>query len=149
VRNAYLLIDFGSFIDEAPPGTNAPYIQLLPITDTSKASTDFAKVRSANRTYTTNDLSETGTSHQSSTTSKMPTWAIGAIVGGVVSLLLLGSCIYCCFRRRRATLASASTQPAWVPYAPQTYRHIIDRMYLEVVVLSCRFIITPLRCLLF
>ncbi|OAX44350.1 acid protease [Rhizopogon vinicolor AM-OR11-026] len=132
LRNSYLLIDFGSFVDEAPPGTNAPYIQLLPITNSSQASVDFAEVRSSNGTNLSkvNKASTTTstTSTSSASTSKPPTWVIGVIIGGVVSILLLGSCIYCCFRRRRSKLASASTQiqPAWVPYGPQTYRPLHD-----------------------
>lgn len=122
MRNSYILIDFGSFVDEAPPGTNAPFIQMLPITNATQASIDFATVRSANGT----DLSMS-TSTPSTSTSKLPTWAIGVIVG-VVSLLLLGCCIFCCCRRRRAKLASASasTQAAWVPYGPQNYRPLND-----------------------
>ncbi|OJA17757.1 hypothetical protein AZE42_04865 [Rhizopogon vesiculosus] len=131
LRNSYLLIDFGSFVDEAPPGTNAPYIQLLPITNSSQASVDFAEVRSANGTNlstvsknkSSTTTSTTGTS--STSTSKTPTWVIGVIIGGVVSILLLGSCIYCCLRRRRRSkLASTSTQNQ--PYGPQTYRPLHD-----------------------
>lgn len=121
MRNSYILIDFGSFVDEAPSGTNAPFIQMLPITNATQASIDFAAVRSANGT----DLSMS--KNNSTSTTKLPTWAIGAIAGGV-SLLLLGSCIFCCCRRRRAKLASASasTQSAWVPYGPQNYRPLND-----------------------
>jgi hypothetical protein len=127
VRNSYLLIDFGSFVDEAPPGTNAPFIQLLPLTNSTQASLDFAEVRSVNGTVNSDLLSTNSNQSSNSTSKKLASWAIGAIIGCVVFLLVvLASCIYCC-RRRRSKLAStsASTQSAWVPYEPQ-YRPLQD-----------------------
>ncbi|KAG0703759.1 aspartic peptidase domain-containing protein [Suillus ampliporus] len=138
LRNAYLLIDFGSFVDEAPPGTNAPYIQLLPITNASQASMDFAQVRSGNGSTNVDELSSTSKSKSKSTSttttttttstskSKLPIWVIGVIFGSVALLFLLIAFIYCCYRRRRSQRASASTQAAWVPYAPQNYRPLYD-----------------------
>ncbi|KAG2155770.1 aspartic peptidase domain-containing protein [Suillus bovinus] len=119
LRNAYLLIDFGSFVDGAPPGTNAPYIQLLPITNASDASVDFAQVRLGNGssvdelTALTSHSSTTKTTTTTTTTTttsntKLPLWAIGVIFGVVILVLLLGIC------------------PAWVPYAPQSYRPLYD-----------------------
>lgn len=135
LRNAYLLIDFGSFVDGAPSGTNAPYIQLLPITDTSDASLDFVQVR-LNNGSDANDLNSLA-SHSSTTTTTTKTttttttsntlssWAIGVIFGIVISVFLLGICAYYCCRRRRSQRVS-STQAAWVPYAPQSYRPLYD-----------------------
>ncbi|KAG2125547.1 aspartic peptidase domain-containing protein [Suillus cothurnatus] len=132
LRNAYLLIDFGSFVDGAPSGTNAPYIQLLSITNASDASVDFAKVR-LNNSSDVDELTSLD-SHSSTTTtttttttsnSKLPLWMIGVIFGVVVSVFLLGICVYCCCRRRRSQHAS-SAQAAWVPYAPQSYRPLYD-----------------------
>ncbi|KAG1855897.1 aspartic peptidase domain-containing protein [Suillus tomentosus] len=133
LRNAYLLIDFGSFVDGAPPGTNAPYIQLLPITNAVNASADFARVRLDNGSNV-DDLASLA-SHSSTTTTttttttksnaKLPPWVIGIIFGVVISVLLLGICIYYCCRRRRLQRVS-STQATWVPYAPQSYRPLYD-----------------------
>lgn len=41
VRNVYLLINFGDFVDGKDGKTNDPYIQLLSITQTSEAHSDF------------------------------------------------------------------------------------------------------------
>lgn len=135
LRNAYLLIDFGSFVDGAPSGTNAPYIQLLPITDTSNASLDFVQVR-LNNGSDANDLNSLA-SHSSTTTTTaktttttttsntLPAWEIGVIFGIVISGFLLAICIYYCCHRRRSQRVS-STQTAWVPYAPQSYRPLYD-----------------------
>ncbi|KAG1766173.1 aspartic peptidase domain-containing protein [Suillus occidentalis] len=105
LRNAYLLIDFGSFVDGAPPGTNAPYIQLLPITNAGDASLGLCA----------------STLEQCT----LPSWVIGVIFGIVISVFLLGICAYYCCRRRRSQRVS-STQAAWVPYAPQSYRPLYD-----------------------
>jgi len=132
VRNAYLLIDFGSFVDEAPPGTNAPFIQLLPITNASQASIDFAEARSANGTDTTIDLSTTKTQKSSTTsstkssTSNLPIWEICVIVASVILLVLLLSCLLYYLPRWRSKLASASTKPSWTPYRPQPYQPLYD-----------------------
>ncbi|KAG2151454.1 aspartic peptidase domain-containing protein [Suillus clintonianus] len=138
LRNAYLLIDFGSFVDEAPPGTNAPFIQLLPITNASAASVDFAQVRLGNdssvddltslasHSSSTSTKSTTTTTTTSSSSSKLPLWVIGVIFGVVISLFILGICVYYCCCRRRSQRVSAPTQAAWVPYGPQSYRPLHD-----------------------
>ncbi|KAG1780516.1 aspartic peptidase domain-containing protein [Suillus placidus] len=132
LRNAYLLIDFGSFVDGAPSGTRAPYIQLLPITNAGNASMDFAQVRlnnSSNVDDPTSLASHSSTTTTTTTTttsnSKLRLWMIGVIFGIVISVFLLGICIYYCCRRRRSPRVS-STQAAWVPYAPQSYRPLYD-----------------------
>jgi hypothetical protein len=129
VRNAYLLIDFGSFVDGATPGTNAPYIQLLPITNASDASSDFAQVR-LNNGSDVDDLNSLA-SHSSTTTtttktttttsnSTLPTWVIGVIFGVIISAFLLGICVYYCCRRRRSQRVSStpSYRPLYDP-SPQ------------------------------
>jgi hypothetical protein len=46
VRNAYILIDFGDFVDGSTSKTGDPYIQLLPLThDLAEAHSDFVRVR--------------------------------------------------------------------------------------------------------
>lgn len=129
LRNAYLLIDFGSFVDGASSGTNAPYIQLLPVTNASDTSRDFARVRLNNGTNVDELASHSTTTTATTTTttsdSKLPLWAIGVIFGVVISVFLLGICAYYCCRRRRSQHVS-STQAAWVPYAPQNYRPLYD-----------------------
>ncbi|KAG2151405.1 aspartic peptidase domain-containing protein [Suillus clintonianus] len=127
LRNAYLLIDFGSFVDEAPSGTNAPYIQLLPTTNASQASMDFAQVRLGNSSNASlSSLAKNSSSTSSTSKSKLPIWAIGVIFGVVILIFfLLGIFIYCCCRRRSQRV-SAPTQAAWIPYGPQNYHPLYD-----------------------
>ena len=45
VRNAYILINFGDFVDGALAKVGDPYIQLLPLTDPAEAHRDFVQAR--------------------------------------------------------------------------------------------------------
>lgn len=45
VRNAYILINFGDFVDGALAKVGDPYIQLLSITEMTEAHNDFVQVR--------------------------------------------------------------------------------------------------------
>ena len=45
MRNAYILINFGDFVDGALAKVGDPYIQLLPLTDPAEAHRDFVQAR--------------------------------------------------------------------------------------------------------
>ncbi|PIL36177.1 hypothetical protein GSI_01837 [Ganoderma sinense ZZ0214-1] len=45
LRNAYMLINFGDFVDGALTKVGDPYIQLLPLTDPQEGHSDFVKIR--------------------------------------------------------------------------------------------------------
>lgn len=45
MRNAYTLLDYGDFIEDAFSDRGDPFVQLLPLTDPSEAHSDFVKVR--------------------------------------------------------------------------------------------------------
>ncbi|CDO77320.1 hypothetical protein BN946_scf184775.g10 [Trametes cinnabarina] len=45
LRNAYMLINFGDFVDGALAKVGDPYVQLLPLTDPAEAHADFVQVR--------------------------------------------------------------------------------------------------------
>src|SRR6266849_10150600 len=45
VRNVYLLVDYGDFVDGSVNTTADPYVQLLSITDPTAAHADFVNVR--------------------------------------------------------------------------------------------------------
>ena len=45
VKNAYMLINFGDFVDGSPNNTADPYIQLLPTTNMQQAHQDFVNIR--------------------------------------------------------------------------------------------------------
>jgi hypothetical protein len=58
VRNFYTLFDFGNFVSDTSNDRGDPYVQLLPLTDTTSALADFVKVR-MNGTDTTGSSSNT------------------------------------------------------------------------------------------
>ncbi|TDL30218.1 acid protease [Rickenella mellea] len=45
LRNTYTLIDYGNFVDDTSNDLDAPFVQLLSVTDVTKAHADFVKVR--------------------------------------------------------------------------------------------------------
>jgi len=45
LRNAYLLVDLGDFVDGSTSNTAAPYIQLLPLTTQAQGHADFVQER--------------------------------------------------------------------------------------------------------
>ncbi|KAH7914244.1 aspartic peptidase domain-containing protein [Hygrophoropsis aurantiaca] len=129
LRNAYLLIDFGSFVDGSSTSTNAPYLQLYPVTNATEASEDFAQQRSNSSASLSSDLLSTskssGKSTSNSSAKKLAAWVIGIIVGGVILVLLaIGLCFYCCCcRRRTKSAAFVPATPAWAPaYGSESYR---------------------------
>ena len=113
VRNVYLLINFGDFVDGSMNTTADPYVQLLSTTDPAAAHADFVSVR-ANYSATSAAYpaqtpsvekalknSSPGPSYGSSQTghaSKKTVIIVCSIVGG---LLLLGFIVACCCTRDR------------------------------------------------
>ena len=45
VRNVYMLVNYGDFVDGNTSNTAAPYLQFLPLTDPASAHADFLSVR--------------------------------------------------------------------------------------------------------
>ncbi|KAI0067567.1 acid protease [Artomyces pyxidatus] len=106
LRNAYLLINFGDFLD----GTNAtapPFVQLLALTnDTALAHRDFVNVRlgGVDRTgdqHTQAAPASSSGDGQSFFTRHRSAVLIGAAVGGGVLLLIAGCVVLKVVRRRR------------------------------------------------
>ena len=113
VRNVYLLINFGDFVDGSMDTTADPYVQLLSTTDPAAAHADFVSVRvnytSTSTAYPTQTPSlgkalkntTPGPSSGSSQTghaSKKTIIIVCSIVGG---LLLLAFIVACCCTRDR------------------------------------------------
>ncbi|KAG2362942.1 hypothetical protein BDR07DRAFT_1405544, partial [Suillus spraguei] len=111
LRNAYLLIDFGSFVDGAPSGTNAL---------TYNCCQDFARVRLNNGTNVDELASHsTTTTATTTTTHQTPSCRYGDwVISALLFRFPFGHLRILCCRRRRSQHVS-STQAAWVPYAPQ------------------------------
>jgi hypothetical protein len=117
VRNTYLLINYGDFV-QGGFNTAPPYVQLLPTTnDTSGTHSDFVKVRlkgvDNGRKASTPSNSSKDKSESSLTRRTTFYIVIAAIGAGLVLLTLLG--VYCYRRRRVTKVYQAST------YAPLGY----------------------------
>lgn len=99
MRNAYLLIDFGDFVDGSPANTSDPYIQLLALTnDTAEAHADFVHVRGS-------------ASSGGNDGGGFNKWLVIRIVVGVAALLLLLGALFMIVRFLRRRRAGGS-QPA-------------------------------------
>ncbi|EGN98610.1 hypothetical protein SERLA73DRAFT_89540 [Serpula lacrymans var. lacrymans S7.3] len=121
LRNAYLLVDLGDFVDGSNRTTAPPYIQLLSVTNATQASEEFAQQRKNGTSLLANDLLRKTTK---STGKKIAAWIIGVIVVCVViGLLLLGLCCMCLCRRRN-NRNNAGPQQIWP--VSQSYRSISD-----------------------
>jgi hypothetical protein len=119
VRNTYLYINFGDFVDGKLDQVADPYIQLLPLTnDTSAVHNDFVKVRGGSRAVNTSkSFAERVKSHL----------AIVIAVAAGAGLLILGGIAFCCLRNRKIRRTPAgfmnlqsSYQPLHEP-APSSY----------------------------
>ena len=117
VRNVYLLINFGDFVDGGMNTTADPYVQLLSITDPAAAHADFVSVRlNHNSTavppmstspvdkllnsnlQSANDSSQTSSNVKSAFLREKIPIIIVSSIGGI--LMLLGIIAVCCARDR-------------------------------------------------
>ena len=118
VRNAYMLVNFGDFIDGKANKVANPYVQLLPTTDNiTEAHSDFVQVRlKGNDSTSSQSFSDTFTPsgppdvRATNNNGGFSSWlvkhktiliAVGASVGGVLLLLIAALC-FC--RKRRANI---------------------------------------------
>lgn len=104
MRNAYLLVNFGDFLD-GNTTTKAPgYTQLLSTTNAATAHQDFVKVRNNGSLPSTHSNLNAAAATTSSTGGMSSTVKriviVASIVGGSAMLLAVGFCCWC-FRRRR------------------------------------------------
>jgi hypothetical protein len=108
VRNIYILIDYGDFV-QGTSNTADPYIQLLATTELTEAHQDFVNVRLGGKDNANWQLlppSSTGSSPkaESQLVRRLKYyWPIIAGVVGFIILVLIISCI--CVRRRRRSNA--------------------------------------------
>lgn len=131
MRNTYLLVDFGDFVD-GTSSTADPYVQLLSLTnDTAKAHQDFVNVRLGGKDTTGNQhINSTGSgssgsgSGWNSLSSKTKKIIIISAAAGVGALLLLIALCVCCRNRgsRRATAGSGAA----MGFGNQAYRPLQD-----------------------
>ena len=128
VRNAYLLVNFGDFVDGTSVTAN-PYVQLLSLTNnTAEVHKDFVNVRLGGKDSTINLNNGGGSSSSSSSTSPTNWWnklssttkkiIIASAAGGACLIVLLLACCCCCRGRAGRTGAGAGV----MGFGGQTYR---------------------------
>ncbi|KAI0064162.1 acid protease [Artomyces pyxidatus] len=125
VRNSYLLVNYGDFVD-GTTSKASPYVQLLSVTDTALAHTDFVDVRLNGIDRTSDQRMTAGvnpappnTTNQNNNsffTRHRTAIIIGAAAAGGLLLLLLGGATLSVIRRR-----NRRAQPV-VGLAPSAYR---------------------------
>lgn len=138
VRNVYLLINFGDFVDGSNSSVADPYIQLLSTTDLNAAHSDFVNTRLSGKDTTSsqaallpasegqhspddtdsssgNSIKDTVNKAKNGVESffKKSIWiVVGAAVAGALILAAIAYCLFRSCRRRRSTLR---TESAFVP----------------------------------
>jgi hypothetical protein len=129
VRNAYLLVNFGDFVDGKLNQTADPFVQLLATTnDTAEAHSDFVKVRGSSQSW-----NPSGGSLAARIRAHLPL-VIGVAVG--VAVLLLAAVAFCCLRNRKMRRTPAgfmnfqsSYQPLHEPAPPSYDMHTMGGGY--------------------
>jgi len=125
LRNAYMLINFGDFVQGRTDKVADPYIQLLPLTQIMEAHDDFVTVRLSGIDTTggqtlLNNITPSGpddpitdnTSSGQSFLEKNKWYFIGGGIGlGVLIIALVIAACLCC-RRRRKPVYRALHEPA-------------------------------------
>lgn len=115
MRNAYMLINFGDFVDGSSSKTADPYIQLLPLTDLSEAHADFVNVRLMGNDNTGNfqllpasvlppntDSSSSDDDDNDSVGKKIKRYLPYIIAGAaVIGLVLIAAVVGCCMSSRK------------------------------------------------
>jgi len=129
VRNAYLYVNMGDFIDGSN-NTADPYLQLLSVTnDTAKAHQDFVQVRGSKTTGNAEEALSKSSIHNPSLTSsknksmsKVKKIIIAVVIAGVLALVLFGVLVWCCCCRNRGKRSSKATFTA--AYPDTSYQHL-------------------------
>lgn len=131
LRNAYLLVNFGDFVDGKTDKVADPYVQLLPTTEITEAHNDFVQVRlkgidSTNGQTLLDNFTPSGPPDvkKSNSNGGVSGWlydhrtiliAVGASVGGVLLVLLT---VLCCCRRRRSNVREKDGRKVWFKGVP-------------------------------
>ncbi|PSR98931.1 hypothetical protein PHLCEN_2v4251 [Hermanssonia centrifuga] len=128
LRNAYLLVNFGDFVDGSSSKTADPYVQLLPLTsDLTEAHADFVNVRLQGVDQTGNfkllpatvlppddSNDDTDDSDGESLAQKIhpyiPYIIAGSVTAGVILLVAIGLCIASSRRARYRRLHDPAPQ---------------------------------------
>lgn len=119
VRNAYMLINFGDFVQGRTDKVADPYIQLLPLTEATEAHEDFVSLRLSGVDTTggqtlLNNVTPSGPddpifenpSKNKSFLDKNKWYLIGGGIGLGVLILGMVIAMVCCRRRRKVAYKS-------------------------------------------
>jgi hypothetical protein len=129
LRNAYMLANFGDFIDGSSVNKINPYIQLLSITnDTAETHSDFVNVRlNGSDTSGATHSAEAKSSYTSSryAVKRITTYVIaGCVVGGLLLIGFVAAIASCCRRNRYRPLNyPAPVAPMDVYMVPSAVRY--------------------------
>ncbi|THH26418.1 hypothetical protein EUX98_g7772 [Antrodiella citrinella] len=144
LRNTYMLVNFGDFVDNAGKNTTDPYVQLLPTTDLAEAHNDFVSAR-------LNGIDNTGNFHllpasvlppsdeqdsaedNESISEKIHPYLPYIIAGSTaLGALLFGSVLWCCIssnRKKRYQKLREHTAPAGYDQPPPFQEYQPARRY--------------------
>ncbi|KAG1836230.1 hypothetical protein C8R48DRAFT_744123 [Suillus tomentosus] len=132
LRNAYLLIDFGSLstghlLAPMPRTYNCcqSLMLLMPLRISHECAWTMAQMSMTSLRWPHILHDHHHDHHDHKIKRQVATMGDWYYFRRCYSVLLLGICIYYCCRRRRLQRVS-STQATWVPYAPQSYRPLYD-----------------------
>ncbi|KAF9793025.1 acid protease [Thelephora terrestris] len=129
LRNAYMLVNFGDFVDGKTDQVADPYVQLLPTTEMVEAHNDFVQVRlkgidtTAGQTFL-DSFTPSGPPDVKKSNGGFSGWldknktiliAVGASVGGVLLILVAALCFR---RRRRANVREKDGRRVWFKGTP-------------------------------
>ena len=108
VRNAYLLINFGDFVDGKTNQTADPYIQLLSVTNSSATHADFQKVRGNTAKWSPAGVESWIRRH------------LGLVIGVAagVGALAIAAMVFFCMRNRRVRPTPAGFMNFQSSYKP-------------------------------
>ncbi|KAI0949368.1 hypothetical protein AcW1_009001 [Taiwanofungus camphoratus] len=121
LRNAYLLVDFGDFVDGSSSQVGNPYVQLLSITEPAEAHSDFVQQRlggidntSAYHLLPASSVpnSDANTSSESFSQKVKPYLPYIIASSVAVGILLIVAVSYCLMRNRRKAAYRRLHDPA-------------------------------------
>ena len=120
MRNAYVSINFGDFVDGSTDQKAAPYVQMLPTTNNSaQAHADFVKARGNSADW------KPKTDQSAGAWIKAHLALVIAVAAGV-GLVVLGGVLFCC--RRSRSRRGARYAPLHEDVPPAAYDlHLVNQ----------------------
>ncbi|OSD06863.1 acid protease [Trametes coccinea BRFM310] len=127
LRNAYIFINFGDFVDGALAKVGDPYVQLLPLTDPAEAHADFVQVRTNGVDHSSqlhllpavpdnsedDDDDDDSSSSDSGIKKYLPYIIAGSVAGGLILIALVLYALFGGSRRKYRRLHDPA--PAGLP----------------------------------